>query len=105
MTPENKYRGNGKVVYKEALQDKRRQMLCKRSYIGAQLTTERVLSRVTREQEFDIQELALFLRDRLHKGLYCGRKGKRYATEVVSNEKLLPNGFEGRLRQRVEPVG
>ena len=46
----------------------------------------------------DVQELALFLRDRLHEGLYCRRKGKGYATEVVSNEKLSPNGLEGRLK-------
>ena len=43
----------------------------------------------------DIQESALFLRDRLHEGLYCGRKGKEYATEVVTiAEKLLPDGFK-----------
>ena len=46
--------------------------------------------RVTREQEFDIQELALFLRDRLHEGLYCGREGKRYAMEVVTIAEKLP---------------
>ena len=38
----------------------------------------------------DIQEPALFLRDRLHEGLYCGRKGKRYAIEVVITAKKLP---------------
>ena len=38
----------------------------------------------------DVQELALFLRDCLHKGLYCGRKGKRYATEVVITAEKLP---------------
>ena len=43
----------------------------------------------------DVQESALFLRDRLHEGLYCGRKGKEYATEVVTiAEKLLLDGFE-----------
>jgi hypothetical protein len=43
----------------------------------------------------DVQELALFLRDRLHEGLYCRRKGKRYATEVVTTaKKLPPDGFK-----------
>ena len=36
-----------------------------------------------------------FSSDRLHEGLYCGRKGKGYATEVVTIEKLLLDGFEG----------
>ena len=58
-----------------------------------------------KEQELDVQEPALFLRGRLHEGLYYGRNGKRYAMEVVSNEKLSPNGFEGRLRRRAEPAG
>ena len=57
------------------------------------------------EQKLDVQESALFLGDRLHKGLYCRRKGKGYATEVVSNKKLSPNGFKGRLRRRAEPAG
>ena len=49
-----------------------------------------------KEQELDVQEPALFLRDRLHEGLYCGHKGKRYAIEVVTTaEKLPPDGFEG----------
>jgi hypothetical protein len=48
----------------------------------------------------------LFLRGCLDKGLYYGRKGKKYATEVVIiTEKLLPDGFEGRLRRRAEPAG
>ena len=48
-----------------------------------------------KEQELDVQELALFLRDRLHEGLYCGRKGKRYAMEVVTTaEKLPPDDLE-----------
>jgi hypothetical protein len=38
----------------------------------------------------DVQESALVLRDRLHKGLYCGRKGKRYTTEVVTTAEKLP---------------
>ena len=43
----------------------------------------------------DIQEPALFLRGRLHEGLYCGRKGKRYAMEVVTTaEKLPPDDLE-----------
>ena len=43
----------------------------------------------------DVQESVLFLRDCLHEGLYCGRKGKEHATEVVTiAEKLLPDGFE-----------
>jgi hypothetical protein len=43
----------------------------------------------------DVQESALFLRDRLHEGLYCGRKGKRYAMEVVTTaEKLPPDDLE-----------
>ena len=46
--------------------------------------------RVIREQEFDVQELALFFRDRLYKGLYCGRKGKRYMMEVVIIAEKLP---------------
>jgi hypothetical protein len=53
-----------------------------------------------------VQELALFLRDRLHKGPYYGCKGKRYAIEVVIiAEKLLPDSFKGRLRRRIEPAG
>ena len=32
----------------------------------------------------------LFLRGRLYKGLYCGRKGKRYAMEVVITAEKLP---------------
>ena len=43
-----------------------------------------------KEQELDVQESALFLRDRLHEGLYCGRKGKRYAMEVVTTAEKLP---------------
>ena len=46
-----------------------------------------------KEQELDVQESALFLRDRLHEGLYCGRKGKRYATEVVSNREAVTEWF------------
>ena len=37
-----------------------------------------------------MQELVLFLRDRLYKGLYCGRKGKRYAIGVVTTAEKLP---------------
>ena len=43
-------------------------------------------------------ELALFLRGRLYKGLYCGYKGKGYITEVVITEKLLLDSFKGRPR-------
>jgi hypothetical protein len=43
-----------------------------------------------KEQELDIQEPALFLRGRLHKGLYCRHKGKRYTMEVVTAAKKLP---------------
>ena len=43
-----------------------------------------------KEQELDVQESALFLRDRLYKGLYCGRKGKRYAMEIVIIAEKLP---------------
>jgi hypothetical protein len=54
----------------------------------------------------DVQESALFLRDCLHKGLYCGRKGKGYATKVVTTAgELLPDGFEGRLRRSAELAG
>ena len=35
-------------------------------------------------------ELALFLRGRFYKGLYCGYKGKGYITEVVIIIKRLP---------------
>jgi hypothetical protein len=43
----------------------------------------------------DVQESALFLRDRLHKGLYRGRKDKGYAMEVVTiAEKLPPDELE-----------
>ena len=38
----------------------------------------------------DVQESALFLRDCLHEGLYCGHKGKRYAMEVVATAEKLP---------------
>jgi hypothetical protein len=37
----------------------------------------------------EVQEPALFLRGRLDEGLYCGRKGKRYATEVVTTAEKL----------------
>jgi hypothetical protein len=51
---------------------------------------EKGLIKDYKEQELDIQELALFLRGYLYKGLYRGRKGKRYAIEVVIiAEKLL----------------
>jgi hypothetical protein len=64
------------------------------------------LAKDYKEQELDVQESALFLRDRLHEGLYCGRKGKGYATEVVITAgELLLDGFEGRLRQSVELAG
>ena len=43
-----------------------------------------------KEQELDIQEPALFLRDYLYKGLYYGRKGKRYAIEVITTAEKLP---------------
>ena len=47
------------------------------------------------EQELDVQESALFLRDCLHEGLYCGRKGKGYTMEVVIiAEKLPPDDLE-----------
>ena len=43
----------------------------------------------------DIQEPVLFLRSYLHKGLYCGHKGKRYTIEVViTAEKLLLNNLK-----------
>ena len=38
----------------------------------------------------DVQESALFLRDRLYEGPCCRRKGKRYATEVVTIAEKLP---------------
>ena len=42
-----------------------------------------------------------FSLDRLYEGLYCGRKGKRYATEVViAAEKLLLD-----IRRRAELAG
>ena len=45
--------------------------------------------------ELDLQKSVLFLRDHLYKSLYCGRKGKEYAMEVVTiAEKLLLDGFE-----------
>ena len=37
----------------------------------------------------DIQTPALFLKSHFYKGLYCGRKGKRYAIEVVIIAKKL----------------
>ena len=44
----------------------------------------------------DIQELVLFLKGGLNKGLYYGHKGKGYTIEVVIiTEKLPPDGFEG----------
>ena len=51
-----------------------------------------------KEQELNVQEPALFLKDRLNEGLYCGHKDKGYATEVVTTKKLPPDGFKGRLR-------
>ena len=48
-----------------------------------------------KEQELDVQESALFLRDRLHERLYCGRKDKRYVMEIVTTaEKLPPDDLE-----------
>ena len=38
----------------------------------------------------DIQKPALFLKSHFYKGLYCGRKGKRYAIEVITIAKKLP---------------
>jgi hypothetical protein len=38
----------------------------------------------------DAQEPALFLRDRLHEGLYCRHKDKGYTTEAVTTVKKLP---------------
>ena len=36
-----------------------------------------------------------FFKDCLYKGLYCGRKGKRYVMEVVTTaEKLPPDDLE-----------
>ena len=46
----------------------------------------------------DVQEPALFFRGSLNKGLYCGRKGKGYATEVVIiTERLPPNNIKDGL--------
>ena len=87
MTLGIKYRGNGKAVYKEALQE---------IVHRAQLATEGPCQGLQEEQELDVQEPALFLRGCLNKGLYYGRKGKGYATEVVTiTKRLLPDGFEG----------
>jgi hypothetical protein len=92
----NKYCGNSKAVYKEALQE---------IVHRAQLTTEGPCQGLQGEQGFDVQEPALFLRGRLD-GLYCGYKGKGYAMEVVTiTEKLPQDGFEGQLRRRAEPAG
>ena len=110
---------NDKVVYerdvdKDAMQEivYRPQMTTLSHPYTTEDRTEPYLAKLVKdlikdykEQELDVQESALFLRDRLHEGLYCRRKGKGYATEVVSNEKLSPNGFEGRLRRRAEPAG
>jgi hypothetical protein len=47
------------------------------------------------EYKFNIQELALFLRGCLYKGLYYRYKGKGYVIEVVIiTKKLLLNGFK-----------
>ena len=53
------------------------------------------MSRTTRGTGIGHTELALFLRGRLHEGLYYGYKGKGYAREVVAAEKLPPDGLEG----------
>ena len=54
----------------------------------------------------DVQEPALFLRDCLYEGLYCGRRGKRYVIEVVIIAEKLPlDGFKGQFRQYTELVG
>jgi hypothetical protein len=42
-----------------------------------------------------MQELGLFLRGRLYKGLYYRYKGKIYMTEVVITKKLLPDDLKG----------
>ena len=44
-----------------------------------------------KEQELDVQESALFLRDCLYKGPYYGRRGKGYTTEVVITAEKLPS--------------
>ena len=36
MTPDNKHCGDGKAVYKEALQDEKIKVFCKRLYTGEQ---------------------------------------------------------------------
>ena len=47
------------------------------------------------EQEFNVQEPALFLRGRLNEGLYYRHKGKEYAMEVVTTaEKLQPDNLK-----------
>ena len=56
------------------------------------------LSRTTRGAGIGYTELALFLRGRLHEGLYCGYKGKGYATEVVIvTKRLSPNDIKDGL--------
>ena len=51
--------------------------------------------RTTRGTGIGHTELALFLRGRLYEGLYYRCKGKGYATEVVTTEKLPLDGLEG----------
>jgi hypothetical protein len=53
------------------------------------------LSRITKGTGIGRTGVSAFFRDRLHEGLYCGRKGKRYAMEVVTTaEKLSLDDLE-----------
>jgi hypothetical protein len=116
MILESKHRGNGKAVYERATDKDALQEIVHR----ARLTTlslsypyatkdrtkpylaKQVKDRVKdykgsrhwtyRSQRFSSEVV-------LYEGLYCGRKGKRYATEVVTKPRSCHRmGFEGRLR-------
>ena len=95
MIVENKHREMAKQYTKRHCKTREDKDALQEIVHRAQLTTEGPCQGLQGEQEFDVQEPALFLRGRLYGGLYCGHKGKGYATEVVTTGKLPPDDLEG----------
>jgi len=113
-----KHRGNGRVVYKKALQE---------IVYKAQLTTlspshpyatkdrtkpylAKLVKGLIRDykgnRNWTYRSQRFSLKIVLMKGLYYRQKDKGYAMEVVIiAEKLPPDGFKGRLRRSIESAG
>ena len=97
MTPENKYRGNGKVVDKDALQE---------IVYGAQLTTEGLCQGLQGNRNLTYRNQHFCSEVVLTKDYIMDIKDKRYTIKVVTiAKKLPPDGFEGQLRQSTESAG